>query len=217
MSGGLPRSQPPSENLPSEDPAPEELSRVKLWRLRRNPLRRRTDLLQAWVGLGLLLAVLAAVPAAVFLAGDAAFRHYARTAEHQERTRWQTTAVLVHDSPRHPEPGSEEAKRTRYPVRVRFTDPGGRTRTAQADVHPGLSAGSSVDVWADTEGRITEPPMTDDQIRSRSMGWAIIAALAVCAAGAAVYGLTALMLRRRNLSAWAAAWSRTAPRWTTFR
>ncbi|PZH00583.1 hypothetical protein C1I97_23160 [Streptomyces sp. NTH33] len=215
MSGGLPRSQPPSENLPSEEPATEELSRVKLWRLRRNPLRRPTDLLQAWVGLGLLLAVLAAVPAAMFLVGDAAFRHYVRTAEHQEQTRWQTTAVLVHDSPRHPEPGSEEAKTARYPVQVRFTDPGGRTRTARADVHPGLSAGSSVDVWADTDGRITEPPMTDDQIRSRSMGWAIIAALTVCAAGAAAYGTTALALRRRNLSAWAAAWSRTAPRWTT--
>lgn len=214
MSGGLPQAQPPSENLPSEDPVPEELPRVKLWRLRRNPLRRPTDLLQAWLGLGLLLVVLAAVPAAMFLVGDAAFRHYARTADHQEQTRWLTTAVLVHDAPRHPEPGSEEAKQTRYPVQVRFTDPGGHTRTAQADVHPGLSAGSGVDVWADTDGRITEPPMTDDQIRSRSMGWAIIAALTVCAVGAATYGLTALTLRRRNLSAWAAAWSRTAPRWT---
>ncbi|MGX4691108.1 Rv1733c family protein [Streptomyces sp. JNUCC 63] len=217
MSGGLPRAQPPPENLPSEEPAPEELPRVTLWRLRRNPLRRPTDLLQAWIGLGLLLAVLAAVPAAVFLVGDTASRHYVRTAERQEQTRWQTAAVLVHDAPRHPEPGSVEAKKARYPVQVRFTDPGGLTRTARAGVHPGLSAGSSVDIWTDTDGRITEPPMTEDQIRSRSMGWAIIAALTVCGAGAATYGLATLVLRRRNLSAWAMAWSHTAPRWTASR
>lgn len=212
MSGGLPREQQPSEDPFSEKPASGKLPHVALWRLRRNPLRRPTDLLQAWIGLGLLLAVLAAAPAALFLVGDAAFRHYARQAEHQERTGRRITAVLLQDAPRHPGQSARETQ-----VRVRFTGPDGLPRTARADVPAGLPAGSGVEVWTDPDGRITGPPMTDEQIRSRSRGWAILAALAVCAAGAAGYGLTALVLRLRNLSAWAAAWSRTAPRWTASR
>ncbi|MFE1754103.1 Rv1733c family protein [Streptomyces anandii] len=211
MARGIPRAQPP----PDAPDAPDDLPRFVLWRMRRNPLRRTTDLAQAWIALGLFLAVLAAAPAAMFLVGDTAYRHYTDLAEHQRRTRQRTAAVLVHDAPRHPEPGSEEEKQTRYPVEVRFTDPTGRPRTARTDVVPALPAGSSVDVWAATDGTITGPPLTADQIRSRCMGWAIISALAVAAAGAGAYGLACLFLRRRNLAAWDTAWAGTAPRWTT--
>ncbi|MFE7209820.1 hypothetical protein ACFY0A_09645 [Streptomyces sp. NPDC001698] len=213
MAGGIPRAQPPPEGLFPDDPLPDELPTRVLWRLRRNPMRRPSDLLQAWIGLGILLAVLAGTPVAMFFVGKTALRHYEQAAEHQERTRRQTTAVLLHAAPRHPEPGSEEAKKTRYPVPVRFTDPGGLARTDRTDVEPGLPAGSSVDIWADTDGRITEPPLTTAQVRSHSTGWAILAALAVPVAGAAAYGAAGLLLRRRNLAAWDSAWARTAPRW----
>ncbi|MFI9601652.1 hypothetical protein ACIHCX_17610 [Streptomyces sp. NPDC052043] len=214
MAGGIPRAQPPPEGLFPDEPLPDELPSRVLWRLRRNPLRRPSDLLQAWIGLGVLLAVLAATPVAVFLVGDTALRHYERAAEHQDRTRRQTTAVLLHDAPRHPEPGSAEERNTRYPVPVRFTDPGGLARTARTHVEPGLPAGSSVDVWADTDGRLTEPPLTSAQVRGHSTGWAALAALTVPVAGAGAYGAACLLLRRRNLAAWDSAWARTAPRWT---
>ncbi len=108
--GPMPGRTPPS-------PPPQELPRVMFWRLRRDPLRRRSDLAQAWIGLGLALAVSAGTPLAMFLVGDAAHRHYARNAQHQAATRHHTTAVLVEDAPRHPEPGSAEARKTRYPPR----------------------------------------------------------------------------------------------------
>ncbi|MFF0221559.1 hypothetical protein [Streptomyces sp. NPDC004629] len=205
MPGGIPRAQPPPDDLP----------RHPLWRFRRNPLRRGTDVAQAWIGLGLLLAVLVAMPGAMFLIGDTAYRHYAHTARHQAATRHQSTAVLLYDSPRHPEPGSDEEKRTRYRVEVRFTDRLGHSRTGCVDAHPGLPAGSTVTVWTGPEGGITDPPMTAAEIRSRCMGWAIIAALAVALAGAAAYGIAERTLHRRNLAAWDTAWARTAPRWTT--
>ncbi|MEV5546343.1 hypothetical protein AB0L35_09375 [Streptomyces sp. NPDC052309] len=208
MAGDIPRAQPP--------PARGRHPHLLLWRWRRNPLRRRTDVLQAWIGLGLVLAVLAAAPAAMFSAGDAAYHHYRDTAERQARTRDHVPAVLVHDAPRHPEPGSDEAKKTRYPVEVRFTDADGDVRTGKTDVEPGLPADSTVLVWADARGAITEPPLTTDQIRSRTMGWAILAFLAVALAGAAAYGIAGLVLQRRNLAGWDAAWSRTAPRWSSY-
>ncbi|MGW2821922.1 Rv1733c family protein [Streptomyces sp. NPDC001443] len=194
---------------------PEHPPGVLLWRLRSNPLRRRTDLVQAWIALGLILAVTAAVPAAMFLVGDAAYRHHRQTARDEAAVRHHTPAVLLHDAPRHPEPGSPEAKSTRYPVTVRFTDPHGRTRTARADVEPALRAGSEVRVWVGEEGRITGPPLTAEQVRNRTMGAALVAALTVPAVGAAAYGWAARRLERRNLARWDIAWARTAPRWTT--
>ncbi|MFJ9731275.1 hypothetical protein ACIRUL_07950 [Streptomyces sp. NPDC101171] len=199
---------------PPAQPPPEDLPRVTLWRLRGNPLRRRSDLLLGWFGLGLLAAVLAAAPVVALLAGDAARRHYARTAQHQAETRRPTTVVLLRDVPRHPEPGSAEAALTRYPARVLVDGPDGRTRTVRTEVEPGLRAGSTVHVWADRDGRITGAPMTAEEIRSRCMGWAICAALATAGAGAAAYGTAARAVRRHNLAAWEAAWTRTAPRWT---
>ncbi|MFC8131587.1 hypothetical protein [Streptomyces sp. NPDC057302] len=65
-----------------------------LWRWRRNPLRRRADLVQGWIAVGLFLAVLTATPAAVVLVGDTARRHLEQTARHQAGTR-------------HSEPGSD--------------------------------------------------------------------------------------------------------------
>ena len=166
---------------------PEELPHTLLWRWRRNPLRRRTDLAQGLIAVGLFLAVLAATPAAMFLIGDTAYRHHKETARHQAATWPHTPAVLVHDAPRHPEPGSYEAKKTLYPATVRFTDPHGHTRTAKTDVEPALAAGSTVHVWVNDEGKITDPPLTTEQVRNRTMVYAVLAALAVPLLGAAAY------------------------------
>jgi hypothetical protein len=201
---------------PPAQPA-EELPYVLLWRWRRNPLRRRADLAQAWIGVALFLAVLAAIPAALFLVGDTAYRHNKETAQHQTATRHRTPAVLVHDAPRHPEPGSDEAKKALYPVIVRFTDPHGHTRTAKTDVEPALTAESTVHVWVDAAGKITGPPLTMEQVRNRAMGCAVLAAMTVPLFGAAAYGYANHRLERHNLAQWDAAWAEIAPRWTTFR
>jgi hypothetical protein len=193
---------------------PRELPRVMFWRLRRNPLRRRSDLAQAWIGLGLTLAVLAATPVALFLVGDAAHHHYARTAQHQAATRHPTTAVLVEDARSHPEPGSAEARQTLYPTKVRFTDPHGRTHTAHADAQPALPRGTTIRVWADTDGELTDPPLSHDQIRSRAMGSALVAVRGVHIAAAIAYKTADRVIRQHNLAAWETAWAATAPRWT---
>ncbi|MFI9830940.1 hypothetical protein ACIHIX_25040 [Streptomyces sp. NPDC051913] len=200
-------------------PAPpvEEPPRVLLWRWRRNPLRRRTDLAQGWIAAALLVAVLATTPVAMFLVGDAAYRHYLETARHQAATRHHTPAILVRDAPRHPEPGSDEAKKALYPASVRFTDPHGHTRTAKADVEPALPAGSTVRVWVDNESKITDPPMTMTQVRDHVMGYAVLAAMAVPLLGAAAYGYASRRLERHNLARWDAAWADVARRWTASR
>jgi hypothetical protein len=199
--------------VPPADP-PDELPRVLLWRWRRNPLRRRTDLAQAWIAVGLFLAVLAATPSATFLVGDTAYRHYKETARHQSATRHDTSAVLVRDAPRHPEPGSDEAKKALYPVTVRFTNTHGRSRTATTDAVPGLAAGSVIRVWVDAEGKIADAPLTSRQVRDGAIGCAVLAAMAVPLLGTAAYAYARRRLERHNLAQWDSAWARVAPRWT---
>lgn len=213
MAGEIPQAQPPPA-VPEPEPDPVPHPYLLLWRWRRNPLRRSSDRLAAWMSLGLVLAVLVAAPAAMFGVGDSAYRHYRSTAEDEARGRDQRPAVLTHDAPRHPEPGSDEAKKARYPAPVRFTGPDGVSRTGTTEVEPGLPTGSTVLVWVDDEGRITEPPLTAEQIRSRTMGWAILAFLGVVLTGLAAHAATGLVLHRRNLAQWDAAWANTAPRWS---
>ncbi|MFI0237866.1 hypothetical protein [Streptomyces sp. NPDC016845] len=201
-------------DIPPAHP-PEELERVLLWRWRRNPLRRRADLAQAWIAVGLFLTVLAATPAAMLLVGDTVHRRLTEAARHQTATGHDTFAELLHDAPRHPEPGSDEAKEARYPVTVRFTDPQGDIRTAKTDVEPALTAGSTVRVWVDAAGKITDAPLTAAQVRDRAMGRVVITAIAVPFFALAVYAYVDRRLERYNLARWDAAWARTAPGWTT--
>ncbi|WP_340384614.1 hypothetical protein U5640_42865 [Streptomyces sp. SS7] len=216
MSGEIPPAQPPPRpSAPSDSWYGPTTHPLSLWRRRNNPLRRRTDRLRDRITVGLLLLVPLLGLAATFTVGDAAYRHYRTAAEHQRQTRHISTASLVHDSPRHPEPGSAEAEKARYPVTVRVTDRHGRIREARTEVPPGLTEGSTVEVWTDRHGTITGPPMTTDEIRSRTMGWAMTAFLAVALAGAAAHGVTTRLLLRRDLADWETRWAETAPRWTT--
>lgn len=205
MAGAIPPAQPP----PGPPPRP------LLWRRQRNPLRRRSDRLQTWIGLGVLITVLAVAPVTAVLVGDAARGHYEDLARHQTQTRYETDATLTRDAPRHPEPGSDEEKHTRYPVEVRVVTREGRTRTTRAEVRPGLTADNTVRIWITEDGEATDPPLTSKEVRSRTSGWALLAAMGVALTGAAAHALTGLVLRRRNLARWDAAWAETAPRWTT--
>ncbi|MFF7640739.1 hypothetical protein [Streptomyces canus] len=126
----------------------------------------------------------------------------------------------MHDAPRHPEPGSDEAKKALYPVTVRFTDPHGRSRTAKTDVVPAPAAGSTTRVWGDADGKITDPPLTTRQVRDGAIGCAVLAAMAVplldtaAYAYAYAYAYARRRLERHNLAQWDSAWARVAPRWT---
>ncbi|MFJ4685368.1 hypothetical protein [Streptomyces sp. NPDC088789] len=207
MSGVIPPAQPP--------PAPPAPVRpVPFWRWRRNPLRRRTDRLESWTALVLLLTVPLLGLAAMYAVGDTAHRHYRAEADRQYATRHLVTAALVHGAPRHPEPGSDEARETRYPVTVRLTAPDGGTRTGRTEVPPGLSEGDTVRVWVAADGTITEPPMPPEEVRSRALGWALLTFLTVALTGVVAFAATVLALRRRNLAAWDLKWAETAPRWT---
>ncbi|MFE7385255.1 hypothetical protein ACFU9F_33375 [Streptomyces zhihengii] len=203
MHDPVPRAQPP----PAHRPAP-------LWGLRPNPLRRRCDLVRAWLTLALAAVVLGAVPVVSVAVGRAVHGSLTADAEARAASLHRVTAVLERDAPRHPEPGSAEADLARYPAPVRWTGPDGRVHRGETEVPAGVTAGSTVPLWCDAEGRAARAPMSAAEVRNRSVGWGATAGAAVAVAGAVTYAAVGRVLDRRRLAEWDAAWAAAAPRWS---
>ncbi|WCD94740.1 hypothetical protein PGH47_03400 [Streptomyces sp. HUAS 31] len=188
-------------------------SQVHGWRLRSSPLRRRSDVMEAWtlVAVAVLLLVVApltGVAAAWWAHGDAR----AMVREQREDLRLVRAEVVERAS--RTAPLAQSARQPTAKATVRWTDPQQGPRTAVARVPPGTGTGEKVDVWLDSRGHsVTPPPGT-------AAVWQNTVTIGVCTTGAAVavilFGHTVVRhaSMRRRLSEWDQAWARTEPAWT---
>ncbi|WP_443729081.1 Rv1733c family protein [Streptomyces actinomycinicus] len=184
--------------------------KVWLWRWRRNPLKRRADVVEAWVVLGAcLLTVLSGV-----LAGYAAARSVEHGLAHERVTSRPAVARVVAQVP-----GSAPAHSThtsageRVWAKARWTMPEGSTHTGQVRVEPGSKAGSPVTVWTDPQGHLVSRPTTASEAAFRATLIGILAGVSTAAVpfvgGLAVRG----RLERRRMDAWDTEWARLGPQW----
>lgn len=183
--------------------------RVRLWRWRRNPLRRRSDLVEAWLVLvtfvlALLIGVFAGVAAAVVVDGSIEDR--------REHTR-PVPAVLVEDAA-HALPASvaEDGDGGVW-AKVRWTAPDGTSRTGRAEVEAGAKAGAAVTVWNDPEGRLASAPPEGADARFQIVMSGIT--VSVAAGGLVVLGgwIVRSRLQWRRLAEWESEWQRVEPSW----
>ncbi|MFI6544228.1 hypothetical protein ACIBO9_13430 [Streptomyces prunicolor] len=153
-------------------------AKVRWWRLRPNPLRRRSYLIEAWLLIAAwTLAVLAAVGTGAWTA-LAVERHVdALRAE-----RHPVSAVLVEDAVR--TVGTSDGS-DNYRATVRWTAADGTSRTGLAHVGSHSKAGSTTQVWLDSRGRLVPTPMTAEQARLEGV---VLAAWAAVGVGGAVRG-----------------------------
>ncbi|MGW5046363.1 Rv1733c family protein [Streptomyces griseoluteus] len=178
-----------------------------LWRWRRNPLRRRADVVEGWVLVGAWLLTLLAGTVAGFMAARTVERDLA-----QERaaTRPMVAYVVAHA----PGPsGARGPTGERVWTEVRWTAPDGAPRTGQVRVPPGAATGAPVAIWTDDHGRLANRPATPDEATVRA---AFIGTLAATAAAVVpfVAGRRLLArLERHRLSRWDTEWSRLGPQW----
>jgi hypothetical protein len=182
---------------------------VRWWRWRRNPLRRRSDLIEAWVLLATLVLTLLGAVFAGLAAGDAVERSFA---ERRDRTR-AVEAVLTADAAHAlPAPVSEDGGGSVW-APVRWTAPDGTGRTGRAEVEPGYRAGTAVTVWTDAGGRLVSRPPGGAEARFQI----VMAGITVGAAGAGLALLGGALVRgrmlRRRLEEWEAEWRRVEPSW----
>lgn len=187
--------------------AASECKRVRLWRWRRSPLRRRSDVVEAWV---VLCGWVFALAGALF-AGLAAADAVVHSAQQQRAESRKVTAVLVKDAE---DPGPSRVTTDHLVwATVRWTEPDGSTRTDEARVPPKAQAGSKVEVWTDRNGAIANEPLSESELVLHSIAGGVLAG----AAGAGlVLGSTwvvRLGLERRRLDEWAAEWERMDTPW----
>ncbi|MFJ2439507.1 hypothetical protein ACIOWG_03385 [Streptomyces sp. NPDC087658] len=191
---------------------------VGLWRWRRNPLRRRTDLTEAWVALAALLLLALAVPAAGRLCGgalDTALRESIRSQHEQRRP---TTAEvvslakerdsLVYDT--ESATGPETGRRTI--ATWHLADGTGRTGTVSApltDPRPG----DTFLLWTDRQGNPVRPPMDLVTARFHAVVAGVLAATLAAALVECGRRLIVWRLVQRRYERLDRAWARAGPDW----
>ncbi|WBO67953.1 hypothetical protein O1G22_36620 [Streptomyces camelliae] len=183
--------------------------KVWLWRWRRNPLRRRADVIEAWLVLGTwLLTALAGVFAGLAAAGSV------EDGLARERADWRPVVARVVEPVRAASPAQSHTV-VGEPVwaEVRWTAADGSVHTGQVRVRPGSAAGTPVTVWTDPQDRLVSRPTSASESAFR--GALIGALVGVSAAAVPFAGGLALRrrLERRRMEAWDTEWARLGPQW----
>ncbi|MFF8669768.1 hypothetical protein [Streptomyces sp. NPDC015242] len=184
---------------------------VRWWRWRRNALKRRVDVVEAWVVLaGWVCALLGGV-----LGGLVAADAVERAAERQRAQSRPVPAVLVRDAPglSPARPASDH----RVWGTVRWTAPDGSSRQDRARVLPRTRAGSTVPVWVGRDGDLTTAPVSASETRLHAALGGTLAGGFAAATVLGTAGLARLLLDRRRMAQWDADWERLDARrgWRT--
>ncbi|MER6100269.1 hypothetical protein ABT154_31320 [Streptomyces sp. NPDC001728] len=191
---------------------------IGLWRWRHNPLRRSTDLAEAWVAFVAAALLCVLVPLTGWAAGASANGSLQRAARTQQEQRVPTTARVVRAADRQATGGrTAEAAgedRLRRSVVARWTAPDGSTRTGTVSMARRRSApGSTFPLWTDRSGQPVAAPMNADAARAHAVVAGLTAALL---AGLLVETVRRLAVRRLVLTRYARldrAWAATGPDW----
>lgn len=176
----------------------------------RNPLRRRSDRVEAYLLAGLLVAAAAGAPLAAEAASASAYAGALRLQHQQLATSFLVTAVLAQPA------GTSDNGYTisvDVPARATWTSVSGKPRAGTILALAGSGKGTAVPVWTDLAGDLVSPPMTTAQVAGQGDAGATGAVAMVVALFFAGTGTTRYVLRRRRLAAWEADWLLTAPTW----
>jgi hypothetical protein len=177
----------------------------------RNPLRRTLDRVEAAIMAGLAVAFVAGVPLAAVAAGQLTDSIGSRIAHEQQSVRHHVPAVLLAPAPNSGYVGYMPE------VRARWTAPDGAQRTGAVPALPSQRAGTTVMVWTDAAGHLTERPLTVAQVHDQAVMAAIVTAIVLGVVLWCTGELAHYLLGRRRLAAWDAEWRAIGPQWTTRR
>ncbi|MFJ9037382.1 hypothetical protein ACIRF8_12445 [Streptomyces sp. NPDC102406] len=188
-----------------------------LWRWRHNPLRRATDLAEAWVALVALVLVVVAAPAVGVVAGSLSRDALYRSVREQHERRHEITATVVKkvsQPPLDPDPETSTARDAHSRVVATWTAPDGsahRDRVVARLTSP--RAGDTFALWTDRQGHVVGRPLD----RATATTHAVLAGAGAAAALAGfVEGTRRLVvwrMVRRRYARLDRAWDITGPDW----
>jgi hypothetical protein len=188
-----------------------------LWRWRHNPLRRTTDLVEAWVALAAVLLVLLAAPVIGSLVGAAAQDALQRSVREQYESRHLVTATVVRKLDRSPldtDPEASTGRDLRSRVLANWTGPDGKEHSSP--VMANLKAphqGDHFKIWTDQHGQMVARPLDSATATTHAALAGFGAALAT--AGLVEGGRRLIVWRmvRRRYARWDQAWEKAGPDW----
>lgn len=188
-----------------------------LWRWRRNPLCRATDLAEARLASAALLLILVAAPVAGCLVGGAAQEALQRSVRAQHETRHTATATVVRALDRFPsdaDPESSSGRKPRTRVLADWTAPDGTGHrgTVLASLHD-PERGDRFAIWTDRHGRPVPRPLDSATASTHAVLAGVGAALLTGAAVEAGRRLVLWRMVRRRYARWDQAWDRAGPDW----
>jgi hypothetical protein len=174
-----------------------------------NPLRRRADLIAAWIPIAAVVAFLAFSPLAIGVAG--AWMRADNTAARHEQLHT-VSAVLAESAPG---PQFSDHGSNTWPewVPAHWTADG-RTYIADVPVAAKTPAGSHLTVYLDRSGHVRTPPMTDAQASARVLGASLTALAGLAALMAILAWIARRIMDRRRLASWQVEWLSVGPRWS---
>ncbi|KUF14638.1 MULTISPECIES: Rv1733c family protein [Streptomyces] len=188
-----------------------------LWRWRHNPLRRPTDIAEAWTALVALFLILVAAPVTGAVTGLLTHDALQRAVTAQREARHSVTATVLqrHDRPPlDPDPETSSARDAHRRVLASWSAPDGSGHTGTVAVnlkspHPG----DRFRIWTDAEGHVVGRPL-DAATATTHAALAGFGAALVC--GGLVEGgrrLVVWRLVRRRYARWDQAWNNAGPDW----
>ncbi|WP_282699870.1 hypothetical protein [Streptomyces sp. CC219B] len=188
-----------------------------LWRWRHNPLRRATDLAEAWLAVAALLAVLVAAPVAGAVVGGLAQDALQESVRQQRSSRHLVTATVLAELGRAPLDADPEAAAGREPrtrVQADWTAPDGTARSGA--VTAALDAprpGDRFALWTDRQGRPAARPLDSATATTHAVLAGFGAALVSIGLVETVRRLIVWHMVRRRYARLEQAWLRVGPDW----
>jgi ABC-type Fe3+ transport system permease subunit len=187
-------------------------TRVRGWRWRRNPLRRHSDVVEAWTVLAVAVLLFVGAPLAGAAVGWWRYDNAQARAAAQRAERHRVSALLVETAPA-AVPSPQGVRPPTFQVKVRWSEPGKGSRTGEALVPAGGQRGDRVDVWLDASGRNVGPPVSADAVWRHALAAGASTAAGVVAVVLAWHLTVRRITARRRLAEWERDWAHTGPKW----
>jgi hypothetical protein len=191
---------------------------VGIWRWRRNPLRRATDLHEAWLALVAALLIVTAAPAVGWATGALTEESLRQSIRVQRAQRHATTATVLGPAefprPAAFDPETAAADERRRAVAAKWTAPDGSRHTGTVPTTlPAPRPGDTFRVWTDSSGRMVPRPMDMATAEVHATLAGVGAALAWGVLVECARRLVLWRLMRRRHAALDRAWAAVGPDW----
>ncbi|MFD7263155.1 hypothetical protein [Streptomyces sp. NPDC059874] len=190
-----------------------------VWRWRRNPLRRPTDLFEAWVAFAAVVCVLVVAPALGWVAGLTVDGTLQRAAREQRQERHLVAAVVVRQAPepasgQSADPSAQRTAPRRTQIVAAWTAPDGSSHqgTVPAAEEP-PRPGDRFRIWTDARGRLVGQPLDPSSAALHAGAVGLAIAIGAAALVETVRRLVVRRLVHRRYIRLDRAWAAAGPDW----